>query len=325
MRMRLHTPMTHTIGALAAVMAMALSAPVHGETPVRRLVVFGTSLSDPGNAFALVGGTNTPPDYAVDPFLIPEQPYARGGHHFTDGATWSEYLARALKLPANANPAFGSANPQAMNFAVGAARARNIGLSADLSLQVGLYLQRVDGQTPAGTLIAIEMGSNDVRDALAIAAAGGNAAAVLAEARTSIANAIVQLYASGARHFLVWNVPNPALTPAVRSLAAVNPAIIPLATQATLLFNAGLAATLTQLRATLPGADIRLLDAFSLLQAAVAVPASAGFSNVTDACLQLSPPFICRHPRDYLFWDGVHPSTAMHEIVAGEALRVLGL
>ena len=35
------------------------------------IVVFGTSLSDSGNAFALVGEAGTPPDYELGPFLIP--------------------------------------------------------------------------------------------------------------------------------------------------------------------------------------------------------------------------------------------------------------
>ena len=51
------------------------------------LVVFGTSLSDSGNAFALRGGTNTPPDYNLNPLLIPSAPYMRGGHHFSNGPT----------------------------------------------------------------------------------------------------------------------------------------------------------------------------------------------------------------------------------------------
>ena len=79
--------------------------------PAEKLVVFGTSLSDSGNAFALVGGTNTPPDYLNDALLIPTAPYTRGGHHFTNGPTWIEQLARTLKAGVNAEPAaFGFTN-----------------------------------------------------------------------------------------------------------------------------------------------------------------------------------------------------------------------
>ena len=58
--------------AAAAVLATAtFSTPVAAGALFGSIVVFGTSLSDPGNAFALRGGTNTPPDYLLDPFLVP--------------------------------------------------------------------------------------------------------------------------------------------------------------------------------------------------------------------------------------------------------------
>src|SRR5262249_14934176 len=104
-----------------------VAATASAQPPGLGLVVFGDSLSDPGNAFALVGGTNTPPDYSQDFFLVPDQPYARGGHHFTNGSTWIELLARSRGLAANANPAFRGANPGAANYAIGGARARDDG------------------------------------------------------------------------------------------------------------------------------------------------------------------------------------------------------
>ena len=41
------------------------------------IVVFGTSLSDAGNAFALAGDARTPPDFPLNPLLIPRAPYAQ--------------------------------------------------------------------------------------------------------------------------------------------------------------------------------------------------------------------------------------------------------
>src|SRR5580765_2452239 len=68
------------------------------QKPYSTLVTFGTSLSDSGNAFALTNTVATPPDYSLDALLIPSAPYARGGHHLTNGATWVEDLAKSLKL-----------------------------------------------------------------------------------------------------------------------------------------------------------------------------------------------------------------------------------
>src|ERR1043165_1234372 len=65
--------------------------------PFDRIVVFGDSLSDPGNAFALTGQHLTPPSYGMTTpedllTLIPDAPYARGGNHFSNGPTWIEDL-----------------------------------------------------------------------------------------------------------------------------------------------------------------------------------------------------------------------------------------
>src|SRR5260221_5282149 len=112
----------------------ALCAPVFAfaQGPTIGIVVFGDSLSDPGHAFALVGATCTPPDYSVDFFLVPDQPYARGGHHFTNGATWIEQLAQSEGLAANAKPAFRGSSAGATNYAIGAGPARFGGPVIDL-------------------------------------------------------------------------------------------------------------------------------------------------------------------------------------------------
>src|SRR4051795_2458754 len=108
--------------SLAVVSLLAVvTATVHttGRAPFDRIVAFGASLSDPGNAFALRGGTNTPPDYLLDPLLVPSAPYARGGHHFSNGATWVEQLGQSLALAGSVRPAFDSASAHATNYAVG--------------------------------------------------------------------------------------------------------------------------------------------------------------------------------------------------------------
>ena len=74
--------------------------------PFSGIVVFGDSLSDPGNSFILsksVGESaylSVPPYTTyVDPLaLYSIAPYARGGHHYSNGATWVEQLARSLAV-----------------------------------------------------------------------------------------------------------------------------------------------------------------------------------------------------------------------------------
>ena len=314
-----------TFLAAATAVALSIAGASADERPYSGIVVFGTSLSDSGNAFALRGGTNTPPDYLVDPLLIPSVPYARGGHHFSNGATWIEQFARSIGLAGSVRPAFGSSSPTATNYAVGSARAYDDGANFNLADQVSAFLADVGGAAPSDALYVIEMGSNDIRDAIVAYQTGGPAAAqaILLQAIQSIAAQIQTLHAAGARTFLVWIPPNVALTPALRTLAGVNPAVTQLATGLTLAFNSALKATLAGL-AQLPGVTITQLDAYTLLNDIAAAPDAYGLTDASSACLTPSvPPFFCQNADDYLFWDGIHPSRAGHTITAQEAARVL--
>jgi phospholipase/lecithinase/hemolysin len=295
-------------------------AAAHGfHRPFERIVVFGDSLSDPGNVFALTGNNLKPPSYGMDTpeellTLIPSAPYARGGNHFSNGPTWIEDLGRAIGLGASVGPAFAPGHPNASNYAVGGARARPAE-AFHLAIQVNAFLADFPRGAPADTLYVVALGGNDVRDALAL----GGDATVIATAIGSIATHIQILYGAGARKFLVWNSPNIAVTPAVRAVAAVTPGVDVLgaATALSFGFRQGLDAALAQLRAALPGIEIVRFDAFSEINNIVANPARFGLRDATTACIQPNvPPFQCRNPDRHLFWDGIHPSRAGHAIAA---------
>lgn len=313
--------------AVAAVV-LSMSAVSAGKpAPYSSIVAFGTSLTDSGNAFALRGGTSTPPDYFADPLLIPSAPYARGGHHFSNGATWVEQLARSFGLAGSVRPAYASESLQATNYAVAGARAYDDGRNVNLTEQVQTFLADYGGVGPSDGLYVIEMGGNDIRDAIVAYQTGGLPAAqsILQQAILSIAQNIQALYAADARSFLVWLPPNPGLTPALQTLDQMSPGVVQLATLLTQGFNAGLTATLAQL-SQLPGISIRTLDASSLLDSIVSNPSAYGLTNTSDACITPDvAPFFCQEPDVYLYWDGIHPTRAAHAIVAAVAASLLGL
>jgi phospholipase/lecithinase/hemolysin len=292
------------------------------QKPLAGLVVFGTSLSDPGNAFALFGATNTPPDWSVDPFLVPDRPYARGGQHFSNGATWIEQYAGPRGLSASAQPAFRDAGAKAANYAVGGARARETGIF-HLSSQVSVFLTHVGGAAPGDALYVIEMGGNDLRDALQAGPGGGTV--IVEDAIKAIAASIGTLYAAGARKFLVWNAPDLGLTPAIRAFDALFPGAAAAATGASELFNFHLDFALGMFEADLPGIHFTRLDVFQKLRTVVDTQENFRLTNVTTGCITPGiPPFACRNPDKYLFWDGIHPTRAAHAILAHEAAAVLG-
>lgn len=318
---------------LASPLVLALlSFQAFAQPPdIDRIVTFGASLSDPGNAFVWLAepansdcGTqfNVPPYDALDDLLVPDGPYAKGGHHFTNGATWVEGLARNLALAGNTRPAFRNGGKKASNYAVGGARAAGgFPCRFNLPAQVNAYLGDF-GSTPSRTLVAIEIGGNDVRDALVAALSGGNPGQKIQEALASLFQSINQLYGSGAKHFLILNVPDIGKSPAVRAIDQANAAggaIIGLAGSLTQAYNDALGTLVTSLGAY-PGIDIQILDVHQILDVVLTSPEDYGFTNAVDPCIRPNqPPYQCDRPEEYVFWDGTHPTRAMHAVVAQQA------
>jgi phospholipase/lecithinase/hemolysin len=88
-------------------------------------------------------------------------------------------------------------------------------------------------------------------------------------------------------------------------------------------YNVGLTGVVQQLGG-LPGIDVRLLDVSQILNDVVTQPEVYGFSNATDACITPNqPPFTCATPNTYVFWDGIHPTRALHAIVAQRAIALI--
>ncbi|KPK34954.1 MAG: hypothetical protein AMJ66_02535 [Betaproteobacteria bacterium SG8_40] len=322
---------------LASPLVLALlSCQAFAQPPeIDRIVTFGASLSDSGNAFVWLAdpansdcGTrlNVPPYDALSDLFVPDGPYAKGGHHFTNGATWVEGLARNLALAGNTRPAFRNGGNKASNYAVGGARAAaGFPCRFNLPAQVNAYLGDF-GSTSSRTLVAIEIGGNDVRDALIAALSGGNPGQKIQEALTSLFQSINQLYGSGAKHFLILNVPDIGKSPAVRAIDQANGAggaIIGLAGSLTQAYNDALAALVTSLGGY-PGIDIRILDVHQTLNVVLASPEDYGFANAVDPCI--SPhqaPYQCDRPEEFVFWDGTHPTRAMHAVVAQQAISTI--
>jgi phospholipase/lecithinase/hemolysin len=332
-------PMKVSMTRWLAVACLAFSLPASAsaaDKPFPGIVVFGTSLSDPGNAFHIRGGINRPPEYWLDDLMVPSAPYARGGHHLSNGAVWVVQLARPLGLAGSVQPAYRSSSSKATNYAVDRARARDDGINVNLPDQVDRFLEDFDLTAPSDWLYVIEMGSNDVRDALFAyvgtliatgdqAAAMAAAGAVIEAALTSIANEIVELYMAGARHFLIANVPDISLTPSLTIAEATNPGAKALAQVLVGVFNMQLDGVLANMTQSL-GVDIARLDLYGRLYDIVDAPADFGLTNITDACIMPEiPPFTCRDPDEYLFWDGIHPTRTVHAILAELARDALAL
>jgi outer membrane lipase/esterase len=308
---------------IVALLIMALLLPaLAGAMEFQRIVVFGTSISDPGNAFALTGQAIKPPHEELDVFLTPPSPYVIGGHHFSNGATWIEQFARRIGRNQDVEPAFDASKDMALNYAVGGARARSDGINLNLPDQVATFLSDMGYAAPSDALYVIDMGANDVRDALA-SGSEQQAGIILGDALNSIGAQLGALYHFGARKFLILNVPNLGLLPSIQILDTLFPGAAAFGDLLSQGFNFHLDFVVDAVAAA-PGVEIARLDVYGKLNEIIANPKSFGLTEAVAACLSSDlHSSTCKNPERHFFWDGVHPTKAGHEVFAREAANVL--
>jgi phospholipase/lecithinase/hemolysin len=131
----------------------------------------------------------------------------------------------------------------------------------------------------------------------------------------NVTGAIASLAGMGVKKILVANLPNLGLLPATR--ASANSTRLSALTQA---HNQGLRRSLKLLNQKYSDLQILTLDANTLYREAITNPAGFGFTNVISACLSSS---CCGNPDQFLFWDGIHPTTAAHRILGEAAFWVI--
>lgn len=286
----------------AAVLGIAslLAAPANAS-PFSNLYVFGDSVSDSGNVALAIGQPSGVPQVVTGNDYIPGLPYFPSGT-FSNGAVWTEDFASMLGLSAAPSLAGGT------NFAFGGARTAGPDVPVPtLTTQAGMFLAALHGAASSDALYVIAEVGNDARDALAAIASGANPAltiqATALQYAGDVGSIIDNLRNAGAQNFLVLDNVNLGVTPVISSMGG---AASGLATALASAMNGALAARLQG------EAGVTLFDAFSFLSGVVQNPGAFGFSNATDACGAIAGADCSQ----YVFWDGLHPTAAMHRVIA---------
>ncbi len=278
------------------------------------LVVFGDSLSDSGNNAIVLGANGS--QVITGNTYIPTQPYGSGT--YSNGPTWVTPFAAGIGLPAAAAPSI----PGGSNFAYGGARTTAdgppvlFGFPFSATTQVAGFLSGAPATLAGSGLYVIAIGGNDVRDTGdAVAANPANAAAIIGGAAaayaTGVGNMVDALQARGAINIVVWGVPDVGRSPAAQ---AGGPAVAGTASFISNSFNSALQARLAG-----ESFGVRYFDVAGTIAGVFASPGSFGFSNVTDACGAV----LGCDPSSYLFWDGIHPTSAAQSLVAGAMLTAV--
>jgi outer membrane lipase/esterase len=245
-------------------------------------------------------------------------PYAIG--QYSNGPTWVQDLAQNLGLgPVTASLAGGTDyafGGSTTGYAItGVLPTTSV---PTLTQQVGTFSADVRGVASSTALYAVWSGANDL---FAILGSGAsNAAAEAAGAALVEANAIATLAGMGAKDFVVPLLPDLGKTPDMTTVGASA-----VATALAAAYNATLVSDIQSLVAG-TSISVSLVDTFSLIDAAVASPSAYGFTNVTAPCYvgpYTGGGTVCATPNQYLFWDGVHPTTAGQAIVAAAAEAAL--
>ena len=287
------------------------------------IYVFGDSLSDMGNAAAVLGD-------------LPRPPYFQ--NRVTNGRVAVEALANKLGLKTDPSLYF-LGTEQGTNYAVAGASASENG-EGDLGAQVASFLALNLFNAPSDAIYIIFIGGNDVRDARGELnpldpADLEDALAILDQATFNIGVAIHSLIGWGSRHIVVVNSPNIGVIPETTMAAnTYNLPWLPEVVQnLTNYFNSRLAVTINQVEIS-TGVDIGQFDLFSTFNNLLANAYLLDITNTTDPCYLtfgnnylpvLNPLCVDAEfnpdPNSFFFIDEIHPTKNVHKAIGKEIAR----
>jgi outer membrane lipase/esterase len=305
----------YLVTAIAAAMLFAANAQAANQPPIDNIVVFGDSLSDAGQFFST--SLNAYSKFTTNPGDVAVQ-YVAAGYGF------------------NLQPS----RVGGSDYAFGGAGVVTDDNGPDPSIPT--LTQQVNGYLANGakadprSLYMVWGGANDIfyhatQYGLNTFFGGGFETAAQATANINAAATqelalISQLKQAGANYVVVFNLPDIGKTPSAAADAKLVPGIQTFLSNVSASYNqtlnAGLAGT---------GANILAVNTYALFNEVLANPAAFGFVNTTVQACTTSSSHDCNAStlvtptaaQNYLFADGVHPTTAAHEIFGQYVLSEL--
>jgi phospholipase/lecithinase/hemolysin len=322
------TMVKRSAAVLALLSVFALPLPAHaGLMEVTSLFVFGDSLLDGGNS-----GLRTQQYTGNSNIVFPPPPYYNG--QYSNGPVAVEYLWNRYNPgnPGGLKPSLAGGT----NYAIGGATTGSASFNSvnpsvpdflkpayanySNAWQLQSFADQQPSFNPATSLFVLWLFPNDVLyltetgmlPGVVPGSPGG--ADVISNGIANIVTTILTLAQAGAEHFLVPNMPDLGLSPAFAGSPQAD-----FLSFLTGVFNDNLAEQLTALDALL-SAEIVQFDTAGSFAKILADPLAYGFENTTDSCVANLANGVC-NPGNWdrwLFWDGVHPTTYTHQVLASQ-------
>jgi phospholipase/lecithinase/hemolysin len=289
-----------------------------------QVYIFGDSLSDTGNVLNFSGGA------------FPTAPYEPG--RFSNGNVWVDYLTDDLGLNLNLFSTGFDVN-DGINYAVGGATSDtgNVGtIPVGLQQQLDAFELLVENQSPEQVidddLFFLWIGANDyfsfIQDNPATPdvietnfpkSGKETINTILEVVDINIGGAIQDIIDAGGENIVLFNLPDLDRTPLGQNLTKADQRKLKKLTQK---HNKKLDCLAAETEASNPNVNIIEIDVNELVDDIYKNPNQFGLTNVTDnftgidLYAGINEPPASGDPNQYFYWDSVHPTTAVHNIVA---------
>lgn len=259
-------------------------------------VFFGDSITDSGNVFFATGGETTETPFGG---IAPSRPYA--SKNFSNDLVWTQYLA---SLNNSNSEAYLNPTTSGNNFAFGGATNQPLDGVASPSLEEQLDLWQLNTGNTAdpNALYFVQGGGNNIR--IATALEDSLQTAFLQNAANSIETIVSELIDAGATNIAVINAPDIGLTPEA-TLGGFSEE----ATNLSLDYNSFLEQTLT-----FNSEEVNLInvDLFGFINSITNDPTAFNLpANTVTNLPCILPDSVCSNPNEYIFYDGIHPTSAV--------------